>query len=156
MKRSVVIIAIAFLATAGAGCASAPLGKEGLKGEHVLSAVRDLTKAYESRDIDVFMDKVSLSFPDREKFQHAVEKVFSTYQTIRFTVQETRMLVMIQYHGDIKAEFTWDGEWRSAGGKVLTDGSRVTLDLDPDTYKLRAIEGKNPYLPTETTLPLKP
>ena len=156
MIRKQLLVLIAVIALAGvASCASNPPKQAAIQGESALAAVRDLTKAYEKRDLDAFLDKVSLSYPDRESFKKSLQKVFSTYQTIRFSVQEAKMLITIQYQGSLKTVFTWAGEWQTAGGKIVKDGGRVTLVLDPGAYKLTAIEGKNPYLPTETAMPVK-
>ncbi len=152
-KRLVVLIAVlGFLLVAS--CASTPPKEAAVVGETILNLTRDLNKAYEKRDIEAFMDKVAASYPDRDKFRQAIEQVFAAYPTITFTVQETRMLVTIRYKGAIETVFTWAGEWQTAGGKILKDGGRVTLVLDPSTHKLTAIEGKNPYLPTEATMPV--
>lgn len=156
MIRNALLVLIAVITLmAVASCASNPPKQAGLQGESALAAVRDLTKAYEKRDLEAFMNMVSASYPDREGFQKSLHQVFSTYQTIRFAVQETRMLVAIQYKGNLSTVFTWAGEWRTAGGKIVKDGSRVTLVFDPAAYKLLAIEGKNPYLPVETAMPVK-
>ena len=153
MKRITVIVSL--LSVLFASCASNPPKQAALQGESALAAVRELTKAYEKRDLEAFMDKVSINYPDRDGFQKSLQQIFSTYQTIRFSVQETRMLIMVQYQGSIKAVFTWEGEWQTSGGKIGKDGGRVTLVLDPGAYKLLAVEGKNPYLPVETAMPVK-
>ena len=156
MIRKQLLVLIALIALlAVASCASNPPKQAALQGESALSAVRELTKVYEKRDLEAFMDKVSINYPDRDSFQKSLQQIFSTYQTIRFSVQETRMLIMVQYQGSIKAVFTWEGEWQTSGGKIVKDGGRVTLVLDPGSYKLLAVEGKNPYLPVETAMPVK-
>ena len=93
------------------------------------------------------MDKVASAYPDREAFAKSVEKIFSTYQTIRFKLHYTKMLVMVQDKGNIKATFTWEGEWKTTGGRIVKDGARVTLVFDPGTYKLLGIDGKNLFMP---------
>jgi len=152
MKRLAVLFTLSFLCIA---CASNPPKEAALQGESALIEVRDLTRAYEKRDLDAFMDKVSSSYPGREGFQKSLQQVFSVYQTIRFTVQETRMLITVRYKSTIAVVFTWAGEWQTSGGRIVKDGGRITLALDPGTYKLVGIEGKNPYLPTETAMPVK-
>jgi hypothetical protein len=84
-----------------------------------------------------------------------VEKVFSAYQTIRFKLHFTKILVMVQEKGNIKATFTWEGEWQSTGGKIVKDGARVTLVFDPGTYKLLGIDGKNMFIPSDAPAPAR-
>jgi hypothetical protein len=155
MKRSFTAFIVIFLALMISSCATAPLGKTGLQGEATLAAVRDLTSAYERRDIDVFMDKISSTYPDREGFGKSVDKIFSTYQTIRFKLHFTKILVFVQDKGNIKATFTWEGEWKTTGGRIVKDGARVTLVFDPGTYKLLGIDGKNMFIPSDNPTPAR-
>jgi hypothetical protein len=134
------------------GCGKVALGPVGIQGENVLSAVRDLKGAYERRDIEAFMDKVATAYPDRDGFQRQVEKIFSTYQTIRFKLHDNKMMVLVQDKGNIKATFTWEGEWKTSGGRIVKDGARITLVLDPGVYKLLNIEGTNMFVPSEISL----
>ena len=140
------------LVLAASGCGKVALGPVGLQSEKILQAVRDLKGAYERRDIDAFMDKVATAYPDREGFQRTVEKIFSTYQNIRFRLHDNKMLVVIPDKGDIKATFTWEGEWKTAGGRIVKDGARITLVLEPGAYKLLAIEGTNMFVPSEISV----
>jgi len=155
MKRSFAAAIILFLALMISSCATAPLGKAGLQGEATLAAIRDLTGAYEKRNIDAFMDKLSTAYPDREEFGKSVEKIFSTYQSIHIKLHNTKILVMVQDKGNIKATFTWEGEWQTTGGKIVKDGARVTLVFDPGTYKLLGIEGKNMFIPSDNPVPAR-
>jgi len=152
MKRSLSAVIALFLALTLSSCGKVALGPVGIQGENVLSAVRDLKGAYERRDIDSFMDKVSTAYPDREGFQRQVERIFSTYQTIRLRLHDNKMIVMVQNKGNIKATFTWEGEWKTSGGRIVKDGARVTLVLDPGVYKLLSIEGTNLFVPSESSL----
>ncbi len=147
------LFVVLFLLAVLAGCAKEPLKQAGIQGEGIVQSVRDLASAYERRDIDGFMDKVSISYPDRENLRKSVDSVFSTYQTIKFSVQYSRMLIMVQQKGDIKAVFTWEGEWQTSGGKIVKDGARGTLAFDPQAFKLMGVEGKNPFVPVEQQLP---
>ena len=155
MKRSFTAVIALVLTLMISSCGTVPLGKAGRQGEGVLSAVRDLTGAYEQRTLDAFMDKLSTAYPDREVFGKSVEKIFSTYQSIHIKVHYTKIFVMVQEKGNIKATFTWEGEWRTTGGKIVKDGARVTLVFDPGTYKLLAIDGKNLFLPSESPAPAR-
>ena len=155
MKHSFIAVIAISIALMISSCATAPLGKAGLQGEATLAAVRDLTSAYERRDLEAFMDKVSSAYPDREGLEKSVKKIFSTYQTIRFKLHFTKILVMVQEKGGIKATFTWEGEWRTTGGKIVKDGARVTLVFDPGTYKLLGIDGKNMFIPSDNPTPAR-
>ncbi len=155
MKRSFTAVIVFLLALLISSCGTVPLGKAGLQGESTLAAVRDLTSAYERRDLDAFMEKVAPAYPERGAFRTSVEKIFSTYQTIRFKLHYTKILVMVQDKGNIKATFTWEGEWRTTGGKIVKDGARVTLVFDPGTYKLLGIDGKNLFLPSDNPAPAR-
>jgi hypothetical protein len=155
MKRSFAAAITLLLALMISSCSTVPLGKAGLQGESVLAAIRDLTGAYERRDLDTFMDKISSAYPDRAGFGKSVEKIFSTYQAIHLKLHYTKILVMVQDKGNIKATFTWEGEWQTTGGKIVKDGARVTLVFDPGTYKLLGIDGKNMFFPSENPTPAR-
>ena len=155
MKRSFAAGITLILALAISSCATAPIGKAGLQAEGTLTAIRDLTGTYEKRDIDTFMEKVALAYPERDAFRKSVEKIFATYQTIRFKLHFTKILVYVQDKGNIKAVFTWEGEWQTTGGKIVKDGARVTLVLDPGTYKLVGIDGKNMFIPSDAPVPAR-
>jgi len=152
MNRIAMTITVITLALLANACGKAPLGPVGLQSEKVISSVRDLKSTYERRDIDAFMDKISTTYPDRENFQRQVEKIFSTYQNIRFKLHDNKMLVVIPDKGNIKATFTWEGEWKTAGGRVVKDGARITLVLDPGSYRLVGIDGTNMFVPSEVSV----
>lgn len=155
MKPSITAIITLLLALMISSCATAPLGKAGLQGEATLAAIRDLTSAYERRDLEAFMDKVSSAYPDRQGLEKSVKKIFSTYQTIRFKLHFNKILVFVQDKGNIKATFTWEGEWKTTGGKIVKDGARVSLVFDPGTHKLLGIDGKNMFIPSENPTPVR-
>jgi hypothetical protein len=155
MNRSFAAVFALVLALIIPSCGKSPLGKAGLQGEGTLAAIRDLTGAYERRDLDAFLEKVAPAYPERDAFLTSVEKIFATYQTIQFKLHFTKILVMVQDKGNIKATFTWEGEWRTTGGRIVKDGARVTLVLDPGTYKLVGIDGKNMFLPSDAPAPAR-
>jgi hypothetical protein len=154
MNRILVIILLP-IALVLASCAREPLKQAGLQGEGTLGAVRGLTGAYEHRDLEGFMERLSPSFPERNAFRHDIENVFAAYQNIRFTVQTRKMLFTVEHKGNIRATFTWEGEWRTTGGRIVKDGGRVTFVLDAGTYKLLAIDGKVPFVPTTAPVPAR-
>lgn len=155
MNRRSVYVVLLLPALLLAACAREPLKAAGQQGENTLAGVRDIASAYERRDIEAFMERVASAYPERDTFRKEVDNIFSTYQTVRFTAQFRKMLVTVQHKGNIKATFTWEGEWISSGGKVLKDGARITLILDPAQFKLLGIEGKNPFLPQATPLTVR-
>ncbi len=155
MKRSFAAVITLFLALMLSSCSTVPLGKAGVQGESVLAAVRELAAVYEKRSIDPFMEKISSAYPDREEFGKSVEKIFSTYQSIHIKLHYTKFLVVVQEKGNIKATFTWEGEWQTTGGKIVKDGARVTLVFDPGTYKLLGIDGKNLFIPSDNPVPAR-
>jgi hypothetical protein len=153
MNRSSVLALVFLLFAALTSCAKEPLKDAGTLGESTLGAVRNLASAYARRDLDGFMERVAPAYPDRDAFRKSVDGVFSTYQSIRFTIQERKMLIESEFKGNIQATFTWEGEWKTSGGKILTDGARVTLVLDAKNFRLLSIEGKDPFLPATTPVP---
>jgi hypothetical protein len=74
---------------------------------------------------------------------------------VRFTAQFQKMLVNVLFKGNIKATFTWQGEWKTSGGKIVKDGARITLVLDKASYKLLDVEGKNPFVPQATPMTVR-
>jgi hypothetical protein len=66
-----------------------------------------------------------------------------------------RMQVTVEEKGNIKAVFTWEGEWQTPGGKIVKDGARSTLIIDKGAYKLIGIEGKNPFLVADLPVPVR-
>jgi hypothetical protein len=155
MQRTFNALLIVILAITASSCAKEPLKQAGLQGEHTYSVIRDLNSAYERRDLDAFMEQVGPAYPDRDGFRKAVENVFLTYQTIKQKIYTNRMQLTVQEKGNIKAVYTWEGEWQTQGGKIVKDGARSTLIIDKSSYKLIGIDGKNPYLVTETPVPAR-
>jgi len=128
-------------------CATTPPKQAALQGEGILSAIRDLTRSYEARDLDAFMDKVSVTYPDRQGLGKTVDSAFGKYQSLTIKLQYTRMLILVEDKGNIKATLTWEGEWRTSTGKIHKDGARTTFVFEPKSYKLVLLEGKNPFVP---------
>ena len=129
-----------------------PPEQAAVKSKNVLFVLRGMNKSYEQKDLDAFMSDVSADFPGRVAFAKSLTEVFSKYETVHFNIQYAKMLVMIEEKGPVRATFTWDAEWLTAGGSAVKDGGRVTLVFEPDSFKLASIDGKNPFLaqPGET------
>lgn len=143
-----------FLLTAGSvGCGSKNPQVVTFESNNTLTTLRSLGSAYENRDATAFMKNVARGFPDRRDFRKALDKVFSKYSTIRFTIHYKKMLIMIKERRRIEATFNWDVERKTAGGRIVRDGGRVTCILDPQGKTLRSIRGKNPFV--SRTVPRK-
>ena len=149
MNRTLSALIVSCLLLTLSACATAPPKQAALQGESVLTAMRGLTRAYESKDIDLFLEKISPPYAEKQSLMQTTAMVFSKYQTIRLKVHYTKMLIMAEDRGNIKATFTWEGEWQTSGGKTHKDGARTTFVFDPKEYKLLAVEGKNPFVLVE-------
>ena len=93
MRRTSPVLILLTALLLFASCATEPLKQAGMQGESTLGLVRDLASAYERKDIEAFMEKVSPAYPDRDGFRRSLEGVFSSYQTIGMKVQYTRLLI---------------------------------------------------------------
>ena len=155
MKRTLSLGITLILVLLTASCGKDPLKQAGMQGEGSLSLIRDLSGAYERRDIEAFMERVSPAYPDRDKFRKEVEGVFQTYQTIKQKVFMNRMQLIVEEKGNMKAVFTWEGEWRTSGGKIVKDGARSTFVIDKGAFKLLGVEGKNPFQVSDMPVPVR-
>jgi hypothetical protein len=144
------VITLLFLSTACSG--KKPPTQTAIKSNGVISTLRDLSHMFEKKNLPGFMNSVSDDYKDRLAFSSSLEAVFNKYETVRFTVQYTKMIIMIDEKGIARAAFNWDSEWQTAGGNVQKNGGRVTFVFNPKDSKLVSIDGKNPFIPqTETT-----
>ena len=150
MSRTLSLLVIAALLLTASACSSKkPPELSAIRSKNVLSALREMSASYEKKDLSAFMSDVSVGFRDREAFAKSLTAVFAKYETIRFNIQYTKMLIMIEEKGPIRATFNWDAEWLAAGGTTQKNGGRVTLVFDPGSFKLQSIDGKNPFVPAE-------
>ncbi|HEX9021690.1 MAG TPA: hypothetical protein VF903_10570 [Nitrospirota bacterium] len=153
MNRIAPLLALTALLFTFTACGGKkPPEQTAVMSKNVLSAVRDLGKSYEKKDLSSFMAGVSSGYQDRDGFSKSVAAVFSKYETIHFNIQYTKMLIMAEEQGQVRASFNWDADWLTAGGTTQKDGGRVTLVFERGTFKLVSINGKNPFLaqPGET------
>ena len=142
-------IAVLMFLPAVACSKKTPPTQAAVQAQGALLTLRDLTGAYEKKQLSSFMDKVSKDYPNRQAFSQSVAALFTKYDTIRFTVQYTKMVVMIDEKANIKMTFNWDGEWQTTGGKIVKDGGGVSFIFDPKGARLASLEGKNPFVPQE-------
>jgi len=153
MNRVLALIAVFSLLVVFPACGGKkPPEQAAVKSKNVLSVLRGMNKAYEQKDLDAFLSDVSESFPGRASFEKSLAEVFAKYETVHFTIQYSKMLILIEEKGPVRTTFTWEAEWLTKGGGPLKDGGRVTLVFEPSGYKLVSIDGKNPFLaqPGET------
>jgi len=153
MHRSLPLIVLTALLLSPLACSSkkAP-DQSAVRSKNILSVLREMSRSYETKDLDTFLSDVSEAYPDRAALAKALTAVFGKYETIHFNIQYTRLIIMIEQKGPIRATFTWDAEWKMPGGSALKDGGRVTFVFDAGSFKLLSIDGKNPFLarPGET------
>jgi hypothetical protein len=156
MNRILPFLAITLLLfTASACSAKKPPTQSAVKGNSVISALRDISHLFEKKNLPGFMNAISDNYKDRQNFSASLASVFAKYETVRFTVQYTKMIIMIDDRGMTKAAFNWDSEWQTAGGDVQKNGGRVTFAFDPRDNKLVSMDGKNPFIPQPVETPGK-
>jgi len=146
MNRLYAIILVAiFLASAACG-GKKPPEQAAVKSRTVIAALQEMILSYEKKNANAFLAEVSGSFRDRESFSRTLASVLAKYTTIHFTINYSKMVIMIDDKGLVKPTVTWDAEWVAPDGTKVRDGGRTTLVFDPATIKLISIEGKNPFL----------
>jgi hypothetical protein len=156
MKRLFTLLAIgALLFTTSACSEKKPPEQAAVKSKNVLSSLRDIRSAYEKKDLSSFMNNVAPGYPGREALSKSLEAVFLKNETIRFNIQYTKMIILVEEKGPIKTTFNWDGEWLAVGGTTQKNGGRVTLVFDPGSFKLMSIDGKDPFVPLPVEVPGK-
>ena len=148
MNRMLSLLAVtALLFTASACGGKKPPEQTAVRSKNVLSALRNISAAYEKKDLSSFMANVAPAYRGREALSNSLAAVFSKHEAIHFNIQYTRMLIMVEEKGLIKASFNWDGEWLAKEGTTQKNGGRVTLVFEPESFKLVSIDGKNPFVP---------
>jgi hypothetical protein len=150
MNRILVLLFTTMLLFTATACSEKKLpAVAAAKSKNMLAVLRDLDDAYQKKDLAGFMAQVAPLYPEREKLSSSLTAVFSKFEAISLNIQYTKMLIMIEEKGKVRTTFNWDGAWRKAGGDVRKDGGQVTLIFAPGDFKLLAIEGRNPFVPTE-------
>jgi hypothetical protein len=156
MNRSFPVLALTALLLFSSACSEKkPPTPAAVKGGNVVGALHDLSHMYEKKNVPGFMNSLADDFKDRQAFTASLEAVFAKYESVRFTVQFTKMLIMIDEQDMTKAAFNWDSEWQTAGGSVQKNSGRVTFIFDPKDGKLVAIDGKDPFIPQPAETPGK-
>ena len=122
------------------------------KSKNMLTVLRELNSAYQKKDLDGFMAQVAPLYPDREALSSSLAAAFGKFETVSLNIQYTNMLIMIEEKGNVRTTFNWDGAWSKTGGNIQKDGGRVTLIFAPGDFKLLAIDGKNPFVPTDNKI----
>jgi len=149
------LLASSILLTATACGGKKPPEQAAIKGNKVISTLQDMSRTYEKKDLSAFMSQIANSYKDRQAFVKALESIFTKYESVRFTIQYTKMLITVEYKDTTKAAFNWDSEWQTTGGSVQKDSGRSTFLFDPRETKLVSIDGKNPFIPQPAETPGK-
>jgi len=156
MNRIVFFLLLSSLLLSVAACSSKkPPEQSAILGNKVISTLQNMSHAYENKDLSAFMGQVANSYKDRQDFMKSLESVFAKYETVRFTIQYTKMLITVEYKDTTKAAFNWDSEWQTAGGSVQKNSGRSTFVFDPRETRLVSIDGKNPFVPQPAETPGK-
>ncbi len=148
MNRTLSCLIISLLLLTGAACsAKKPLEQSAVQGNKVIAALEDMSHTYEKKNLSAFMGRIANAYKDRQPFAASLESVFAKYETVRFTIQYTRMLITVEERGMTRATFNWDSEWHTAGGSVQKNSGRSTFVFDPRETTLVSMDGKNPFIP---------
>ena len=156
MKRLFILLTLTALLFAASACSAKKTpDQSAIKSKSVLISLRDIKSAYEKKDLSSFMENIVPGYQDRDALSRSLAAVFLKNETIRFNIQYTKMVFMIEEKGPIKATFNWDGEWLAVGGTTQKNGGRVTLVFEPGSFKITSIDGKNPFVPLPMEMPGK-
>jgi hypothetical protein len=154
MNRILFILLVASLLSTVAACGTKkPPEQSAIQGNKVISTLQDMSLVYEKKDLSAFMSNVASSYKNRQAFVKSLETIFAKYETVRLTIQFTKMLITVEYKDMTKAAFNWDSEWQTAGGSVQKNSGRSTFVFDPRDTKLVSIDGKNPFIPQPDETP---
>lgn len=150
MRRILSILAVTALLVFAAACSSKkPPTPAALQGNKTIAVLKDLSGMYEKKDLAGFMKLVSGSYKDRKEFSAALEAVFAKYEMVHFTVQYSKMFILVADKGPTRATFNWDSDWHTAGGSDVKNSGRATFVFDQKDSRLVSIDGKNPFIPQE-------
>lgn len=148
MNRLISALVLTVFFVSVSACSSAkPPAPETVQGNKIIASLKDLNSFYNKKNLAGFMNLVADTFKERKEFADAVGAVFSKYETVQFTIQYTRMFIMIEDKGMARATFNWDSGWQTADGSMLKNSGRTTFAFDPRDAKLVLIEGKSPFIP---------
>jgi hypothetical protein len=147
------LVLTTFLLTFSACSEKKPPTQAATKGGNVIGILRDMSHMFEKRNLPGFMNSIADDFKDRQAFSASIDAVFKKYETVRFTVQYSKMILSIDEKGATRADFNWDSEWQTSGGDIQKNSGRVTFIFDPKENKLVSIDGKSPFIPQPVETP---
>jgi hypothetical protein len=157
MNRLFSLLAAAILLTTLSACGGAkPPTAAAAQGSKAITTLQDLSTLYGKKNLTGFMNLIAPGYPGRKEFSAALESVFSRYDTVRCTVQYTRMYITIADKGKTKATFNWDSSWEAKGGSIQKNSGRVTFVFEPKEDTLLSIDGTNPFIPQTVETQGKP
>ncbi len=149
------LVIVVFLISAPACSTTKPPTPAAVQGNNTVTALKDLSNMYGKKNLAGFMSLISNGYKDRKEFASAIEAVFAKYDVVHFTVQYSKMFIMVADRGPTRATFNWDSDWHTAGGSDVKNSGRATFVFDPKDAKLVSIDGKNPFLPQAMETPGK-
>ncbi len=148
MNRIPAYLIMALLLFTGSACsAKKPPEQSAVQGNKAIAALQDLNKNYEMKNISAFMAHIANTYEGKQPFAASLESAFAKYETVRFTVQYTRMVITVEVNGATKVTFNWDSEWQTEGGSVQKNSGRSTFAFEPREAQIVSIDGKNPFIP---------
>ncbi len=154
MHRIFSVLAVAALLIAAPACSSTkPPSSAATQGNKIITALKDLSSMYEKKNLPGFMSLISGKYKERKAFAASLQSVFSKYEAVHFTIQYSKMLIMIDSKGMTQATFNWDSDWQAGAGSVQKNSGRVIFIFDPDDATLVSIDGKNPFIPQAIETP---
>ena len=147
MNRVLSLVALAVLFLSAACSSTKPPTVAAVQGNKTIAALQDLSTLYGKKNLSGFMNLIAADYRDRKEFAAAVESVFSRYDMVQFTVQYTRMYILVEEKGNTKATLNWDSSWETKGGSTQKNSGRATFVFEPKAGTLLSIDGKNPFIP---------
>jgi len=99
--------------------------------EAVKQVFEKLKTYYENENIFNFMNLFSMSFPDRVKFQEAIQNDFYNYKNLRLFYRIEQRIFDDDYEGSVSTVF-WERKGENRTGTAFSDSAIITTRLDKD------------------------
>jgi hypothetical protein len=147
MNRFALAALILFFSAFSACSSAKPPAAAAVQGNKTMTSLRDLSDFFQKKNHAGFMSLIADDFKDRKTFSASIQAVFSRYEAVHCTIQYSKMVIMVEDKGMIRATFNWNSDWRTAGGSLQKNSGRATFVFDPKNAKLVSIDGTNPFIP---------